>query len=432
MRQLRPVDHRRARPGRVLAAQFERVHADLLGQHVDDALDREGRDRRPRRAIGGRFRPVADDVVADRVGVLDRIGRKGAQARVHHRRAREGAGLELEDALGGGDLAVLRDAHLDPHRRTRGRAGGLEHLVAGHRDLHRAAGFLRQQRRDRLQIDDGLAAEPAADLGRGAAYVADRLVQQLGGQRADDEMALARRPDLGLPVGIDAHAAGMRLDIALMHRGGLELLLDDHVGLGEAGIEIADLEFELFRDVRRLGRGRLDAARDHVLEQQRRVFLHRLVDVDRVRQHLVIDIDQRQRLFGGGGVDRGDGGDRMALIEHLLARHDVARHVPEIDRDPLGADILEFVVREILRGHDRLDARQRRGLRGVDRADAGMRVRRAQDPADDRAGHRVVGGIHRLAGDLRHAVRTDRPGSHPFIAAHDIVHGCSPSSGCRR
>ena len=54
-------------------------------------------------------------------------------------------------------------------------------------------------------------------------------------------MALARRPDLGLPVGIDAHAAGMRLDIALMHRGGLELLLDDHVGLGEAGIEIADL-----------------------------------------------------------------------------------------------------------------------------------------------------------------------------------------------
>ena len=68
-----------------------------------------------------------------------------------------------------------------------------------------------------------------------------------------------------------------------------------------------------------------------------------------VRQYLVIDLDQRQRLLGGGGVDRGDGGDRVALIERLLARHDVARDVPEIDRDPLGADILEFVVREVLR-----------------------------------------------------------------------------------
>ena len=47
-----------------------------------------------------------------------------------------------------------------------------------------------------------------------------------------------------------------------------------------AGIEIADLEFELFRDVRRLGRRRLDAAGDHVLEQERRVGLHRIVDID--------------------------------------------------------------------------------------------------------------------------------------------------------
>jgi len=110
----------------------------------------------------------------------------------------------------------------------------------------------------------------------------------------------------------------------------------------------------------------------------------------------------------------GDGGNRVTLIEHLLARHDVARDVPEIDRDPLRADILEFVVREILPGHDRLDARKRRRFRRIDRADAGMRVRRAQDAADDRAGHRIVGGVHRLAGDLRHAVRTDRTGSDNF------------------
>src|SRR5439155_4585006 len=51
MRQLWPVDHRRARSGGVLAAQFARIHADLFRQHVDDALDRKGGDRRAGGAI---------------------------------------------------------------------------------------------------------------------------------------------------------------------------------------------------------------------------------------------------------------------------------------------------------------------------------------------------------------------------------------------
>ena len=45
--------------GRVLEAEIERIHADLLGQFVDHALDREGRHRRAGRAIGGLLRPVA-------------------------------------------------------------------------------------------------------------------------------------------------------------------------------------------------------------------------------------------------------------------------------------------------------------------------------------------------------------------------------------
>ena len=267
MGELGPVDHRGAGAGRVLAAQFQGVHADLFRQHVDDALDREGRDRRAGRAVGGRFRPVAHDVVADGMGVLDRVGGKGAQARVHHRRPREGAGLELEEALRRGDLAVLGHPHLDLHRRARGRAGRLEHLVPGHRDLDRAPGFFREERGDRLEIDHGLAAEPAADLGRGHAQIADIHAEQLRGQRAHDEMALARRPDFALAVGLDAGDRGVRLDIALVHRGGLELLLDDEIGLGKPGREVADLEFEPLRHVGGFGRRRLDPARDHVLEQ---------------------------------------------------------------------------------------------------------------------------------------------------------------------
>src|SRR5207244_12879632 len=41
MGELWPIDHRRADPGGVLAAQFERVHADLLRQHVEDARSEE-------------------------------------------------------------------------------------------------------------------------------------------------------------------------------------------------------------------------------------------------------------------------------------------------------------------------------------------------------------------------------------------------------
>ena len=57
-------------------------------------------------------------------------------------------------------------------------------------------------------------------------------------------MALARRPDLGLAVGFDAGDGGVRLDIGLVHRGSFEFLLDDEIGFGKAGVEIADLEFE--------------------------------------------------------------------------------------------------------------------------------------------------------------------------------------------
>ena len=129
------------------------------------------------------------------------------------------------------------------------------------------------------------------------AQVADLHAEDLRGQRAHLEMALAGGPDLGLAIGVAARDAGVRLDIGLMHCRGLELLLDHHVGLREAGLEIAGLEFEPLRDVRGLRRRRLDAARDHVLEQQRRIGRHRLVHVDDVRQHLVVDLDQRQRFL---------------------------------------------------------------------------------------------------------------------------------------
>ena len=241
-------------------------------------------------------------------------------------------------------------------------------------------------------------------------------------------MPLARGPDLALAVGVDAGHAALRLDIALMHGRGLERHFDDLVGVLEAGLDVAERKHSALCNIGRRRR-RFDAAGDHVLKQQGRIRLHRLVDVDDVRQHFVVDLDQRQRLVGDRLAGGRHGGDRMALIEHLLARHDVARHVPEILRDAFRADVLEFLLGEVRGGHHGLDAGQRLRLRGIDRSDARVSVRRAQDAADQHARHRQIGAVLGHPRDLRHAIRTNRPRSNPFellscFARSDIVHGC--------
>ena len=221
-------------------------------------------------------------------------------------------------------------------------------------------------------------------------------------------MALGRDPDLRLAVGVGAREAGVRLDIALVHGRRLEAHLHDFVGRGEARGDVAHLVLDALRDVRGLRRRGLDAAGDHVLEEERRVGLHRLIDVDDVRQHLVVDLDQLQRLLGDGRGGRGDGGDGVALVEHLLARHDVARHVPEIHGDALGTDVVELLVGKVLGGHHRLHALQLLRLRRVDGADARVRVRRAQHLAPQHAGQGEIGAVLGGARHLRHAIGTHR------------------------
>ena len=46
-----------------------------------------------------------------------------------------------------------------------------------------------------------------------------------------------------------------------------------------------------------------------------------------MRQDLVVDLDELQRLPGGVGIDGGDGGNGMAVIERLVARHAVVEDV---------------------------------------------------------------------------------------------------------
>jgi hypothetical protein len=153
------------------------------------------------------------------------------------------------------------------------------------------AGFPREYDGHRLDVDHGLTAESAADLRGIDAQVADFHTEQLCGVRADDEMPLARAPELALAVGVEAGHAALWLDIGLMHGRGLERHFDDLIGRREAGLYIAELEHVPFRNIGRRRR-RFDTAGDHVGKQQGRIRLHRIIDVDDVRQHLVVDCDQ--------------------------------------------------------------------------------------------------------------------------------------------
>jgi hypothetical protein len=109
----------------------------------------------------------------------------------------------------------------------------------------------------------------------------------------------------------------MRLDIRLMHRLGGIAALNDHLGFLEAGLDVALVEVYALGDIRRLGRLRLDIRREQIIVQDRRIVCHRRLDVDDIGQHLVLHVDQFERLV----ADRLRPGDRgtVDLIQRLAA-----------------------------------------------------------------------------------------------------------------
>ena len=244
----------------------------------------------------------------------------------------------FEQRLARGQAAVIGHPDLDPDVGARGRAGGAEHLLAGHHQLHRMAGLAGQGDRQRLEIDDRLAAEAAADLRWGDAHARFVDAVQPGAERADDVVALGRAPDVGLAVLGNAGDAGMGLDIALVHGLGLERALDDQVGGGEALVDVAERDLDAGGDVRRLVGRVVHAAGAQMVVQDRRVRRHRRDDVRHVRQHLVVHRDQLEGALGDRGAGRGDRGDGVAVIEHLVVGDDVVGEVAEVDRHLAGRD----------------------------------------------------------------------------------------------
>ena len=90
----------------------------------------------------------------------------------------------------------------------------------------------------------------------------------------------------------------MGFDVGLMDGCGFEAVLDDDVGLFEAGVHVAQNELNFLGDVRGFGWRGCDALRDHVVEQDGCVRLHGVVDVDDEGEDFVVDLDQLERATG--------------------------------------------------------------------------------------------------------------------------------------
>ena len=108
--------------GGILQPEVDRIDLQLLGDLVDHAFDRIFGNRRAWRPVGRNFRPVCDDIEADRLDVLQIIGRERAHRSRPHRAALERARLIVEFALACGDAAVVGGADLDAHMGAGSRA----------------------------------------------------------------------------------------------------------------------------------------------------------------------------------------------------------------------------------------------------------------------------------------------------------------------
>ena len=117
----------------------------------------------------------------------------------------------------------------------------------------------------------------------------------------------------------------MRLHVRVLRAGRPEGLLDDHVGLGEAGFDVALAETETVADVRPLLRpdpevGGVVLGDVVTVMDERGALVARPDRVEHRVELLVVDVDQRERLVRLAQRLGGDGGDGIAGEAGPVAR----------------------------------------------------------------------------------------------------------------
>ena len=183
---------------------------------------------------------------------------------------------------------------------------------------------------------------------------------------AHNPVALSGDPKFSSAIICDAGNAGMRFDVALVDRRGVEGTFDYDIGLGKTLFDVTKGKLNLLGDVRRLVRLWCNPFCDHILVEEWGVRLHGVDDIDDVRQDFVLDLDQFEGFSGNGIASGGNGCNRVAFKQDLVARYDVAKNITVVDQHFASRDEFRCLVVEVIACDDRLDARECLGLRDID------------------------------------------------------------------
>ncbi len=404
----------------VLHPELRRVLADLVGQHVDDALDGMDRLGHPERAAIGDAagRLVGVDPVDLDEGVLEVVragddveqpgrvlGRIGGGVRV----AVVGDGLDLHRL----DLAGLVRADLDVDVVVTGERVRLQVLRAILDPLDRLADEERRgDRQDVARVDRHLAAEPAADVvGLDPDVLLGDGQPGPGGHERDDRPDGVRR--LGRHVHRQLHADGIPVgdDPARLDRGDVDardvdVLADPDLRRGEGGVGGARVAGLPVPDVVVL------LVLAAVRAQDRGVILEGLVRVDDDGQRLVVDQDRGDAVGRGVAGRRDDRRDLLALVHDRVGRQDHL-HVTGEGRHPV-----ELVGLQGLAVDHGEDARDLERLGRVDALDRRVGIRAAHDVQPQLAGQvDVLDVLARAADEARVLLALDGVAHAPDLGA---------------
>ena len=390
--------------GEVLVAELERVHAELAGHLVDDALTGEEGLRRAPGAERGAPAVVgahqvthaahARDVVA---GAAEQAALGEVVAELHVR-----AVVVPPLVLHGEELAVLVRGQLAVVVVRRALAGvGDAHPVVV-LEVHRAAGRDGRRAEQAFHGRAELVAEGAARVVLDHAQLVFLHPEALGDHQGVqvERDALGVDGDAAFFVGVREAAVGLEEEMRLA----LQVVL----ALDDVGRRLEDLLGVLALDERLVvvdvGRARIDL--DRVVGDG----VHR-VHVGRQLLELHLDlVDRRQRLLVRVGADDRQ---RVAVLVHLGVAED--RALPAVGQRVLGEhdEAVDAVLAlDVLVRDDLEHARHLLRLADVDGEDVGVGDLGVDDGALQRAGRHlvlVVGAVVDGAGDLGDGRRPREP-----------------------
>ena len=363
-----------------------------VGELVDGALH-------SKLALGGTVAAIraaavgigVDGVPAKAARLHMVVNRQALVARKANRRGsvlavRAGVGQRVQ--IDGRDGAVVHGAQLNGHLHLVARVARGDGLLTGVAAVARTAGLLRHKRNEDLAAARLLGAKAAADARLYDLHLRLRDIERLSDHAAHVEGHLRRGSHRDTPERV-----GRREGAEGLHGRGLRGLAgvgagENDIALGEGLVQVAKVAraaaYQVARDV-----AALREHKGHVaLRVDHDVIIERLGKVEQRLEHLIVDLDELERLVGGL---LGLGGDDRHLL--VLVTDEVLENQAVVGtrlRIALAGDG-KAALGHILVGVDTHHAGHLQGARRINGADLGTRIRAALELNDERAGgHHVA------------------------------------------